>query len=417
MRYVIIGGSAAATAAAKTIRSLDGDGVITMITQDHRLYSRCQLHLVASGASTVERITLSTPQLWERLRVRLLTGVTVAGLAPQLRRVFLDSGASIPYDRLLVATGSRSAAPPLSGLPGPLSFGLRDLDDALAIRDALPKAEHVTVIGAGLVGVELAAEFAKSGKHVSMVEFSSRPLPLQLDEECGGKCAKLLAAAGVELHFLDPAAAVERGPDGKPRSLRLASGIVVPTSLLVCAAGVRPNAEFAAAAGAKVGRGIAIDDRCQTSLPDVFAAGDVTEHEDSVSGKVQTTAIWPTAVRQGKIAGANMAGGDLRLNINTGLKAAVKVLGVHCVSLGPVSSPQPRWDKLVIRRSDSQGRESLKVLYTEGGLLRAALLWGDVSNAGLYHEAIVTHRDIGPDAACLGDLDAAKRGGAKLAVL
>jgi len=138
---------------------------------------------------------------------------------------------------------------------------------------------------------------------------------------------------------------------------------------------------------------------------------------DTVSGISQLTAIWPTAVRQGKIAGANMSSGTASIKINTGMKTAMSVMGTHFISLGQISSSKPDWGRLIYRNTDSRGKENIRVLYIDGKALKSAILWGNVTNAGLYHEAIVTERDIRGDYQFLEGLDAAKRGMESMSVL
>lgn len=417
MEYVIVGGSAAGISAAKTIRENDPDGKIIVVSKDKFFYSRCQLHYVASGAFVPEKTRLTTSDWANKSEIKLMGGKEVSALDPELRRIIFSNGESLDYDKLLISTGSRTFFPPIEGIDGPMTFGLRDMEDAIAIREAISDAKNVTIVGAGLIGIELAAELLKKGIMVGVVEIADRPLPLQLENVCGAKCAKLLSDAGSTLHFGDSVKRIHRNIHGKPISVELSSGASIKTDLLVCAAGVRTNSEFAAQAGIKVGKGIIIDKFCRTSIDDIYSAGDVSEFEDTISGMVQMTAIWPTAVRQGKVAGTNMSGGNAEININTGMKASISVLGTHAISLGPVSVPQKQWFKHVFRGTDSSGKESVKILYTEKSLLKAALLWGDVANAGLYHEAIVNRRDISTDIGCLESLDAAKRGKEKLSVL
>ena len=228
----------------------------------------------------------------------------------------------------------------------------------------------------------------------------------------------MLAESGDKLYFEIPAKALHRRPeDSKPVALELASGMKVLTDVLICAAGVTANADFARRAGLETRKGIIIDEQCRSSIPDVFAAGDVAEHVDTVSGISQLTAIWPTAVRQGKIAGANMSSGTASIKINTGMKTAMSVMGTHFISLGQVSSSKPDWGRHIYRNTDSRGKENIRVLYTDGKTLKSAILWGNVTNAGLYHEAIVTGRDISGDYQFLEGLDAAKRGMESMSVL
>lgn len=417
MKYVIIGGSASGIAAATEIRKQDGKGELTIICKDRYFYSRCQLHTVASGRLPVEKICLKASSRIEDMGIRFLGGKTVIGLDAAAKTVSMDDGEEISYDRLLIATGTKTFFPPLEGFEGPMTFGLRNLDDALVINEARKTAVNFTVIGAGLVGVELAAELVKSGVKVNLVELAKHPLPLQLDQVCGDKCSKKLYDSGVKLYFGVPAKALHRGPDSKPLWLELSSGEKIPTDVLICAAGVAANSDFARRAGIDVRKGIIIDDHCRTNVKDVFAAGDVAEHVDTVNGISQLTAVWPTAVRQGKVAGNVMAGGNASIKINTGMKTAMSIMGTHFISLGQICAPKPQWGKLVFRNTDSRGDESIRVLYSDGKALKSALLWGNVTNAGLYHEAIVTGRDISCDCKFLEGLDAAKRGKEAMSVL
>ncbi len=417
MKHVIVGGSAAGISAAKTIRENDPDAMISVVCKDKYFYSRCQLHFVASGKLSPDKIRLSTPDWAEKMKVSLNAGKEVSGLDAEKRRIIFEDGGGMDYDRLLIASGARTVFPPIEGISGPGTFALRSMEDALEIKGALGKTANTTIIGAGLIGVELATELLEAGFKVNIVEIADRPLPLQLEDVCGEKCAKLLAEKGAKLFLGKSVKKISRNSQGKIIGAELSTGEIIASDLIVCAAGVKANFDFALQAGIKAAKGICIDKYCATNLPGVYAAGDVTEFEDSISGVHQMTAIWPTAVRQGKIAGANMLGGSSEINIVTALKASVSLFGTHAISLGNVSSPMKSWTKHVFRATDSRGMENIRILYTEGKLLKAALLWGDVANAGLYHETIVKNRDISADLAWLGSFDAAKRGQEKLSVL
>lgn len=418
MEYVIIGSSAAGTAAARAIISNDPAGKITMITMDSGFYSRCQLHLAATGKRDDDKIFLSLDDLLKSANFKLIPQTKVTGMDVKDKNVILENGMIISYDKLLIATGSRTFFPPIPGLTGSRSFGLRNLEDAKAIKELLPCVSCVAIIGAGLVGVELAGELAEAGINVSLIEVANRPLPLQLEDVCGKKCADLLEQSGVDLYLGEMATEVIRDVNGNPQSVELKSGKSVPAEIVICAAGVRSNIEFTEGTGMEINRGIVIDTFCRTNVADVYAAGDVAETTDSLTSKNMPSAIWPVAVRQGKVAGANMSGGEDMLTRNTGMKASVNVAGTHVVSIGPVTLPEPEWKKYIYRRTDSSAHERLRIVYIdENKTLRAALLWGDVRNAGLYHEAIVNHRNISDDLKEIDSLNAAKRGEEELSVI
>ncbi len=416
MNYVIIGSSAAGMAAVKAIRAGDAQGAITMVTQDATYYSRCQLHYVASGHKTGAQITLAQPDWYEQFKVAFHGHTTVTGLDVTARTVTRDTGAVLAYDKLLIASGARSAHPPIPGLAGVHSFCLRNLEDALAINHAVHAQPAVTIIGAGLVGVELALELASIGKQVSLVELGPRPLPLQLEDVAGALCAELLCTAGIDLFLGQSVSAIERDAAGLPTAAVLKSGESIPTNVVVCTAGTRSNVDFALHTGLRVNKGVVVNLCCETSVPDVYAAGDVAELQDTVTGAYVLSSIWPSAVRQGTVAGTRMAGGDAALDTNTSLKTTLMVGGTHIVSLGLVSNPDPAWRKLVFRGRNSRGTTALRMLYVHENRLMAAVLWGDVSNAGVYTKAFVTKQDISQDGAFLGDLDAAKMSAARVAV-
>jgi NAD(P)H-nitrite reductase large subunit len=416
MKYVIVGASAAATAAVREIRERDASGEITLIAQDRSFFSRCQLHLVAAGERSPERANF-LPEDWaERFRVNLMLGSTVTGVDAN-KKVVLCGGDEVEFDRLLIATGSRTFWPPVPGLAGPQSYGLRDLRDAETLRAELKAAKKVAVIGAGLVGVELAAELGKQGRSVTLIEMGNRPLPLQLEEVTGELCAGLLQENGVELICGDAVSKVVRDTEEVPRRLVLHSGREVEADLLVVAAGVRPNVEFLEGTGIEVNRGILIDEQGRTTVKDIYAAGDVVVMEDVILEEVMPSAIWPTAVRQGRVAGANMAGSSETLMRNTGLRASVSLLGVNIVSLGPIFKPNPAWEKQLITSTNSRGQRCTKVVYLDGDRLKAAILWGDITDAGVYTEAIINQRPLDTKLSHLAALDGAKRGAEAVSIL
>lgn len=417
MNIIIVGSSAAGISAMKTIRSFDQDAKITMVSSDLGYYSRCQLHLVASGHRSESQAHLLQPG-WEKdFNIEFLGGSKLSAVDSVKKSVSLEDGRVLNYDRLLLATGARTFFPPVKGIEGPATFGLRNLEDAIEIKQTLETSAYYTIIGAGLVGVELAFELAELGKKVAVVEMAPIPLPMQLEEQTGAMCRQRMESAGIELYCGETACEVVRKADGSPDYLKLKSGKTIRTDVLVCAAGVKANLDFAGAAGIKTGRGIVIDEFCQTSVPDIFAAGDVAETHDALIKQVIPSAIWPVAVRQGKIAAMNMLGRDARLERNTGFKASVVIQKTPVISLGPVYKIAPEWQRRDFRYANAGGNYNVKTFFIHENRLKAAVLWGDITNAGLYFEAIINDRPIESDLAHIDSLDAAKRGTEQLQVL
>lgn len=397
MKHLIIGNSAAGTAAAEAIREGDPAAEIVMLSKDATFFSRCQLHLIASGKRSTEK-TRFVPQDWaERLRIEVRFGQNATAIDAQKKKLLCDNGESLDYDRLLLATGADSLTPPIEGIEGPGVFGLRNLEDAERIHNVVMERPHVTVIGAGLVGCELAEALAEAGHpSVTVIEKAPSPLPLQLEEHTGERMRLLMIERGIDMICRDSVAAIVRNSKGEPSTVRLKSGREFPADLVICAAGVRPNIDLFTPLGTIGRRGIVIDGGCRTSVPDVFAAGDVTESCDSTLGRVMPSAIWPAARRQGRVAGINMSGGEETLKDHTGLKTSAVLCGIPFVSLGPVFDPDPSWQKQIYEHTDSRGRLCSKICYTNNDdSLTAAVLWGDISLSGLYAEAIINKYPLG----------------------
>ena len=401
MNYVIIGNSAAGTAASETIREQDPDGTIIMISKDTSFYSRCQLHLVVSGHRSAQEANFLPDDWVKRHGVDLRLGRTVTGIDAEKRMVLCDSGEQVAYDRLLLTTGSRSTLPPIPGMEGEGIYGLRNMDDAQQLQQVFRDKQHIVIIGAGLVGSELAEALKEVGHpSVSVVEMAPHPLPLQLEEVTGARLRQLMQQHGVDMYCGDGVTRVERTADGAPVAVHLKSGQRLPADLIVAAAGVRANTELLTSLGAECNRGLVIDEGCHTSLPDIYAAGDVTECRDVTLDRVMSSAIWPAARKQGRVAGINMAGGQASLQEHTGLRASVSLFGASMISVGAVFRPDPTWHKQVYDHTNSRGSLCSKVCYTDSGeVLKAAILWGDVSQAGLYGEAVVKRHRLGDLAA------------------
>lgn len=397
MRHLIIGNSAAGTAAAEAIRERDPAAQVIMLSKDTAFFSRCQLHLVASGQRSSAK-TRFVPQDWaQRHGIEVRLGVEVTGIDAHQKQVLCSNGETLPYDRLLLSTGASSLTPPIAGIEGPGVFGLRNLEDAEGICGQVMGRRHVVVIGAGLVGCELAEALIKAGHaSVSIIEMAPYPLPLQLEQHTGARMRELMAEHGINMICGDSVSAIERDADGNPCAVALKSGGKLPADLVVCAAGVRPNIDLFVPLGNIGRRGILVDEGCRTSVADIYAAGDVTESCDNTLGRVMPSAIWPAARRQGRIAGINMSGGNEVLTDHTGLKTSAVLCGIPLVSLGPIFDLNPDWQKQIYEHTDSRGRLCTKVCYIQNdGSLAATVLWGDVSLAGLYAEAIVKKRSVG----------------------
>lgn len=305
MQYVIIGNSTAATFAIEGIRAIDRAGSITVISDETRpAYGRPLISYYLYGRIKLENTDYRSASFYTDNGVTLKYGVRAEKIDPKKKTVALSDGSTIGYDKLLVATGSSPLVPPADGLDAVKYHTFMTMDAALALEKELSPEKRVLVVGAGLIGLKCVEGILDRVGSVTVVDLAARILPSILDEEGSAIVQERLEARGVNFVLGDCAVRYA------PGLATLRSGREVPFDILVIAAGVRPNVSLVREAGGEVNRGIVVNDRQETTIPDVYAAGDNCESYDICSGTRRILALLPNAAFQGETAGRNMAGGD-----------------------------------------------------------------------------------------------------------
>ena len=373
MRYVIIGGSAAAIGCIEGVRSVDKTGEIILITGETEWnYSRPLISYLLEGKTTRDKMWCRPDSFFTRNGVTVKAGVLATTLDAGDRTVRLSTGERLAYDRLLAATGSRPFVPPIPGLETvERTFCFQTLSDASALAEALRPESRVLILGAGLTGVKCAEGIRGLCAQIAIADLAPRVLPAVLDDTAAAMVQARMEEKGVRFYLNDSAAAF-RG-----NTARLQSGTELEFDVLVTAVGVRPNTQLVADAGGAVDRGILVDGRCATTLPDVYAAGDCAQGYDAVSGEKRMLPLWPNAVLQGETAGINMAGGRADYTQGIALNAS-GVFGLHMVTAGSYEG-----ESFTVQRDGSYKR-----LVTADGVLKGVIMVGDVSRAGIYKDLI-----------------------------
>jgi NAD(P)H-nitrite reductase large subunit len=282
------------------------------------------------GRSAMQGLFLQDESWYEQHQISCWLNTRVARIDPQQRNVVLSTGETLPYDRLVLAMGSSSAVPPIDGFGLSGSFVLREAEDAMQIRAfAQDNGCRIAVVaGGGLLGLEAAYALHKLGLRVSVLERSQGLLRRQLDPRGSGFLREYLEGLGIEILTEAETAAVHG--ERRLREVRLQDGRTLPCDIFVVAAGITPNTQLAQAAGLAVNRGVVVNARMQTSVPEIYAAGDVAEFEGQVNG------LWPTAVAQAEVAAVNAVGGD-KLFTDTAPVTMLKVVGVDLTSIGRIN--------------------------------------------------------------------------------
>lgn len=345
---VIIGNGIAGVTAADFIRRGHPDCEIHLIgTESHVLYNRMGISRLVYGRSAMTGLFLLDEKWYADKGVTAWLNTIATRIDTASRQVLLGTGQALAFDRLILATGGSGVRPPVEGFGAPGSFVLRSAQDAQEIRRYTQQqgCVYAVVAGGGLLGLEAAYALAELGLQVTILERGTRLLSKQIDERASELVHAHFDRAGITVRYLaesrtltgDPVSANPPGvnplgvnpasTDHAVQALTLSDGSTLPCQVFVACVGIRSNTELAVAAGISVNRGVLVDDRMQTSVPGVFAAGDVAEHDSLVLG------LWPIAAKQGEVAAVNALGGDVDLTAE--IPATIlKGVGLELSSVG-----------------------------------------------------------------------------------
>ena len=392
-KYLIVGSSHAALEAVTAIRLQDERGSITMLTRDSRLpYSPTILPYIVSGRSRPDNVVLRDAAYFAQNKVELQRSAEVVGVDPALQSVRTADGAIWTYARLLLATGGTPVVPAVPGLSDVRLHVLHTMDDAIALRDAIGRAQSAIVLGAGLCGMHVAENMAKAGLAVSVL-VRSRPLREYFSPRAGGMIQTAFAGNGARMMMGRTPAAVERRGDGC--AVTLDNGETITADLLMVGTGVTPAMAYLAGSGVETGRGILVDDRMRTSVADVWAAGDVAEAR-SFWGGTAVNGILPGAVEHGRIAGADMADDAVvrdfpgAMSLNT-----YHYFEHHSVSVGLGGQLPDDADFDIDEQVDAARGKYRRIVMREGRLVGISSI-DDFVDPGVMWQLILRRTDLSP---------------------
>lgn len=309
MDHVIIGAGPAGITAAETLRQNDPEGRILVVGDEPEPpYSRMAIPYLLSRHIEESGTWLRDPAHHYAERGIEIQRARVERLDAQAHRLHLDDGSSRSYDRLLVASGSHPAVPPIPGVDLPGVHACWTLADARALMQRTDADSDVVLIGAGFIGCIILEALRARGVRLVVVEQGERMVPRMMNDKAGGLIRAWCERKGIRVHTGTGVDAIEA--NGDRLAVRLTDGTVLPAATVIAATGVRPNTAFLQGSGVNVANGIVVDQHMQSSVTDVYAAGDVAEGVDFSSGGNSVQAVQPTAVDHGRIAALNMAGRD-----------------------------------------------------------------------------------------------------------
>jgi len=340
---LIIGCGTAGAAATLMARKTSRDASITVL-QDEACpeYSRCGLpYAVSRKIPKFDNLIIHSPNFYSsklvRADLKLRTRATKVDTKNRTVQVETDEGNtdSLSYNRLVLATGANPSTPPIRGLDATHVYRLHTLDDARNLQAAVKKGKKVVVIGAGLVGLETAEALHSMGLKITIIEFLESVLPAMLDSDMGELLIQKMESEGIAVKLGTAAKEVTK-THVHVTNRAMEKEEDVPADFVIVATGVRPNVKLAKEAGLKIGNGggILVDDKMKTSDPQIYAAGDCAEHLDLVTGQTIVSGLGSIALRQGEVAGINVAGGKARLD-GVVLARTTHLFGLEIAGVGP----------------------------------------------------------------------------------
>jgi NAD(P)H-nitrite reductase large subunit len=331
MKHVIIGNGPAGVVAAETIRKRRPQDPIVMIGDEpHPAYSRMAIPYLLIG-NVDERGTYlrKDPKHFESLRIECVTG-RVSAIETDAQKVRLAEGPSFEYDRALIATGSSPVSPPIPGLESPFVHPCWTLHDARNILALARPGARVLQMGAGFIGCIILEALAQRGVQLTVVEMGDRMVPRMMGPGAGGMIKVWCERKGIRVKTSTKVEAIE---PASPVRARFSDGTAEDFDLVIQATGVRPNIGFLAGSPIKALQGVLTDERMQTTVPGIYAAGDCAEAYDPLTKQTIVSAIQPNAVDQAYVAAVNMSGGDATAKVVTQINV-LDTLGLISTSFG-----------------------------------------------------------------------------------
>jgi phenylglyoxylate dehydrogenase epsilon subunit len=369
-KHLIIGAGPAALSALEEIRRITSEDEVKLVTREaHPPYSPASLPYLLSGKITEAALWMRGENYFVDLRSSLVRGKEVKQVVPEQQKVVYSDGTSENYDTLLIASGAEPTIPLIEGLEEGDVQNFRTLADCQRLMQALTGKKEVAVLGAGMMGIKIAVALHGKGYRVSIIEKEPGLLPLHFDEEVQKYIRDIFTEQKIHLYVGTEITSVQK--KGERTRITLPNGAGMDADVLINATGVKSRVSFLEGTGIKINKGIRVDRRMGTGADHIYAAGDVAEAHDFFTNEPKMNAIIPSAVSQGKVAGANMAGGDAQYEGGIPM-AAISFAGNNAFSLGLIA-PQEDAD-LVLKQKDDKMRRFKKLVFSGERLIGGMFL-------------------------------------------
>ncbi len=392
MKFLIVGSGPAGIFAAETIRRRDTAHSITVVSRDSTLaHSPVMLTYFITGGPSQDTLFFRDPSWAGRKRINVRLDCQAVGLHAGSKKLIVGDGEEISYDRVLIATGSSPISLPIPGVEAKGVICLRNISDAETILGGRPNLRETIIIGGGFIGLKLACHLRERDVEVTILEKEPKLAPRMLDQKASLLIGNKLRKHGIRVET-DVEVAEFLNENGWVTGVMMKDGSTFSCQSVIQAVGVRPNTQFLADSGIDLQGGILVNERMETNVPEVYAAGDVAMTIDSISSERLNNATWPAATRQGTVAGWNMAGGN-RTYIHNFPLNALDLFGLRVMAGGhPHYEEGPGVDILVRKQG-----ESYRKIVIRAGRVIGFIFVEDVSGAGFLLSLMKRKAEISHD--------------------
>jgi len=388
----IIGNSVAAIGAIEAIRKVDKNVEITVISKEpYVAYGRPVISDFLKGKAKEEKlISYRREGFYEKNNVKLVLNEEIKKVDTNARLLSGSSGKEYSYDKLLIATGGVPFVPPIKGVDLKNVYTFTTLDDAKILLELSKNIKKAVVIGGGLIGLKAAEGLHAQGVKVSVIELMDRILSLAFDKVSGNIVENRMQDVGIDVFTESNTEEILNDGKGNACGVRLKGGRVIESDIVVVAIGVVPNVAFLKDSGIALNRGVLVDERMETNVKGVFAAGDVAMAKDFFSANQRLLPIWPDAYKQGRVAGYNMVGvervyeGGLSMN-------SIELFGVSTISAGIINPNEEGYEILV--KADEKRWRYRKIVLKDNVIVGFVFV-GEIDRAGIYTGLIKDKTDV-----------------------
>lgn len=418
--HVIIGNSAAGLAAAESIRELDGAGKVMVLTEEKYLnYSKPMITYFLTGIVGLNGIYFKDEKFYGDNKLDIRLNTRIKSIDTDKMFLISDDGSKYKFRKLLIASGGKPIIPEIKAvITGTLKggknikdssfnfidganyrkvggiFTLTTLEDAIRVKNYIEKnsIKNISILGGGLIGLKSAEAFLEMGIDVNIIELADRILAATFDRQASSIIEERIKSKGSNIYRNNTIEEIHI-KNGRINGYKLKDGKKMECNLLVIAIGVNPDTSFIGSGKLNINRGIVVDDYMRTSAENIYAAGDVVEGLDILLGENRNIAIWPLAVRQGAVAGINMAGGNKKYSGGFFMNS-VEILGIPSISMGLTNIGEEEEKGIEVLKDFNPDKNTYKKVVIRNNRIIGVILVGNIERAGIYAGLIKNEIDI-----------------------